>query len=105
MARGMFHSRYSRRSYRRRPYVPRPVRSYVRRAIAANIENKRSGYDLSVVFNSVGATWVELNLTRITQGNDLFARIGRRINVRSIEIKELLLRVLLEVPLMILIML
>jgi len=87
MARGMFHSRYSRRSYRRRPYVPRPVRSYVRRAIASNIENKRAGYDLSVVFNSVGATWVELNLTRITQGTDLFARIGRRVNVRSIEIK------------------
>lgn len=83
----MFHSRYSRRSYRRRPYVPRPVRSYVRRAIAANIENKRAGYDLSVVFNSVGATWVELNLTRIVQGSDLFSRIGRRVNVRSIEIK------------------
>lgn len=83
----MFHSRYSRRSYRRRPYVPRPVRSYVRRAIASNIENKRAAYSLAQFFNSVGSTWVELNLTRITQGTGIFARLGRRVNVRSIEIK------------------
>lgn len=87
MARGMFHSRYSRRSYRRRPYVPRPVRSYVRRAISANVENKRAAYSLVQFFNSVGSAWVELNLTRITQGTGIFARVGRRVNVRSIEIK------------------
>jgi hypothetical protein len=83
----MFHSRYRRRFYRRRPYVPRPVRSYVRRAIASNIENKRASYSLVQHFNSVHNAWAELNLTRITQGTDIFARVGRRVNVRSIEIK------------------
>jgi len=59
----------------------------VRRAIASNIENKRAAYDLVHYFNSVHNAWADLNLTRITQGNDVFARIGRRVNVRSIEIK------------------
>jgi hypothetical protein len=59
----------------------------VRRAIASNIENKRAAYDLTQYFNSVPNAWAELNLTRITQGTDVFAHIGRRVNVRSIEIK------------------
>ena len=80
--------RYSRRFYRRRPYVPRSVRSYVRRVVSSNIENKRAAFDLSTnPFGSVGGAWSELNLNRVPQGVDVFARVGRRINVRSIEIK------------------
>ena len=82
--------RYSRRFYRRRPYVSRPIRSYVRRVVASNIENKRAVCDLSTSYSSISGAWNEVNLNRIPQGVDVFSRTGRRINVRSIEIKGVL---------------
>lgn len=83
--------RYSRRRfYRRRPYVPRSVRSYVRRVVSSNVENKRSIFDLSTSYSSVPVSWNEVNLNRLPQGVDVFSRVGRRINVRSIEIKGVL---------------
>ena len=49
---------------------------------------ERAAFDLSTSpFGSVGGVWSELNLNRISQGVDVFARVGRRINVRSVEIK------------------
>jgi len=82
--------RYSRRFYRRRPYVSRPIRSYVRRVVASNIENKRCVTDLSTSYSSISGAWNESNLIRVAQGSDVYARTGRRINVRSIEIKGVL---------------
>jgi len=79
--------RYSRRFYRRRPYVPRSVRSYVRRVVSSNIENKRNVVRLDTTWGSVPSAWTEGVITRIPQGDHIFARVGRRINVRSIEIK------------------
>lgn len=56
--------------------------------IHKNIENKYKSVLLPTTYGSVSNTWIETNMTNTTQGLDTVNnRIGRTINVLSLEIK------------------
>lgn len=73
--------------YWRRKFIPRPVKRYVHRAIARNIENKYAIGDLNAVFGSIPATWTEQVLVNPSQGVTPQTRLGNKIKIKSLEMK------------------
>lgn len=71
--------------------VPPSVRAYVRRAIDYNVEDKHISYNLDTLFSSVSNNWTEANVCNPDQGDTVSTRVGRRIRIKSIEIKGIFL--------------
>lgn len=66
------------------------TKSYVQRVVRRNVENKFWEQSLSTVFNSVGTTWVETDVTAITQGSSIQGQIGREIKARGLQINGII---------------
>lgn len=94
----MVSSRYTVRRTKRKqyrlykPFVSTAVRKYVKYQLDRNIEDKYYNINLATSsLSSIGsAAWTELNLCAPPQGDDVSDRSGRRIRVKSIEIKGVL---------------
>lgn len=80
-----FKRRYRRRGYRR-AVVSRPVRRYVARALDRNIEDKGTATLMTSNFASVTTTWVEFWCSGWAQGLTGSTRIGRKVQIKSLEI-------------------
>lgn len=84
---------YAKKTYKKsykKNYKNKPVTTMqLYKAIHKNIENKFYWEALTSQFNSIGsASWIERDLVGVTQS--VAERIGREINVRSIEINGIL---------------
>lgn len=66
----------------------RPVtRNEVKRMLDANIEDKFTTNTLTSTWSSVAGAWVELNLCNPGEGDTGYTRTGRKIRIKSLEIK------------------
>lgn len=72
---------------KRKNYVPRPVKKYVKKILDNTIENKIIGDLMEEDFGSISNAWHELNLTTLSQGSGKTSRIGTVIHVKSLEIR------------------
>lgn len=70
----------------RRNYVPRPVKSYVRRAIDRNVEDKFNQLSLVSRWGSLNTTWNEYSFFQPAQGTTGIDRVGGRIRMKSLQI-------------------
>lgn len=70
--------------------VPRPVARYVNRAVHKVIEKKVHGVDLGAEFNAISTVWNETDLTILAEGTDVGDRVGRRVTIKSIDMKFIL---------------
>lgn len=82
-----FRGRRRFRRFRRSTKVAPKVKRYVRKAIAKNQENKYSNLNLTSTFSSVGNTWVETDLTAISQGTGVSNRIGHQVKTKAFYIR------------------
>lgn len=70
----------------RRNYVPRPVKTYIRRQFDKNIEDKINTLSLVSRWGSVSSTWNEYSFFQPAQGVANIDRVGSRIRMKSIQI-------------------
>lgn len=76
------------RTFKRKPkYVPRPVKAFVKKAIAKNIENKFRTEQATTNFSSIGNAWVEVDLTDMAQGGGIGQRIGNEIKLKAFSLR------------------
>lgn len=80
----------TRKTTYRKPALTKAVKTYVNKAIHANIENKYFNTDLASIWGSVATTWIERDVCYPTQGDDIVNKTGRELKIRSIEITGVL---------------
>ena len=70
--------------------IPPSFKTFVKKEIEKNIENKVNTLDLDDNFLTVGTTWVEHIMCNPAQGDGMTQRSGRQIKIKSLEIKGVL---------------
>lgn len=75
--------------YQKKRYAPSVNRriAQLARKIDQNIENKQITVSLQATYGAITTNWTESDLTNISQGTGSANRIGRKIRIKSIEIK------------------
>lgn len=81
--------RRARRVYRKKG-VTKSVKRYVAKAIDRSTENKQVYQTLASNWGSVGNSWIEVNLCNPAQGLTETTRIGRKIRIKSINLRGIM---------------
>lgn len=80
-----------RRVYKKRSTKVSPrVKRFVRKAIRRTAEIKRVSLSPTTTFSSIGASWVETDLTDITQGVLVSNRIGNEVTLTGLHLNATL---------------
>lgn len=80
------------RKYRRysKRKVPTAFKYYVKKAMDRAVEDKTTSDYLTTQFSSLSTTWTERDVTDIAQSLDVGGRVGRRIKIKSIQIRGII---------------
>lgn len=65
----------------------RALKSMVVRQIDRNVENKQITVSLNATYGAITSNWTESDLTNVAEGVTGNGRIGRKLKLRSIEVK------------------
>lgn len=84
---------YKKKLYRKKKlYVSKPVKKYVRKVLDRQIEDKSIHNDLTAIapFQSIGNTWDTYTCCNPAQGTTGITRVGRKIRIKSFELYGIL---------------
>lgn len=85
-----YRRRYRRRYRKRTTAVSPRVKRYVRKQVHRNIENKFSNTELTDSYTSIGSSWIETDLTALSQGDGVNQRSGNEIKTMGFSLNGVL---------------
>jgi len=85
-----YSGRSKKRFYKKSKTVPRAVKTYVTKTLDKQTEDKVMYYTLQGLYTTIPNTWTERSLCTPVVGTSGGDRIGRRIKIKSIQIKGVL---------------
>jgi len=83
---GRPYKKYYKRSANKRSVTMARIKKYVDR----NIENKQTTGSMVTSFGSLSSSWIEVDPTSISQGVTGNTRVGRKVRIKSLEIRAVI---------------